>query len=305
MDIWQLNIFCKVIESKSFSKAGNIVHLSQPTISSHIKDLEAHFECRLIDRLSKEAIPTKAGELLYEYARKLIALKEETEAAIAEFHGNLKGRLVIGGSTIPGAYILPRMVGLFVGSYPDVTTAIRIGDTEEIIADIAEGLLEIGVVGAKTGLKQIHQEPILADKLCLITPSDHPWAKTGEITLSMLKTAPFIVRETGSGTRKSIEMNLDRVAMDISQLNLVAEMGSTAAVIQGIKERIGLSILSRIAVADALAGGILSAVAIRGLSLKRHFYLTCHRRKTLSPLSRAFIEFLKKRITLWPAPSDD
>ncbi|AOY57855.1 MULTISPECIES: selenium metabolism-associated LysR family transcriptional regulator [Desulfococcus] len=305
MDLWQLNIFCKVIESESFSKAGNIVHLSQPTISSHIKDLEAHFECRLIDRLAKKAIPTKAGELLYEYARKLIALKEEAEAAMAAFHGNLKGRLVIGGSTIPGVYILPRMVGLFVETYPDVTTAIRIGDTEEIVADVAAGLLEVGVVGARTGLKQIHQEPLLADELCLIVPVDHPWAKRGEITLSMLKTAPFIIREAGSGTLKSIEKHLSQVSMSVAQLNIVAEMGSTAAVIQGIKGRIGISILSRIAVAEELAGGILAVVAVRGLSLKRHFYLTSHRRKTLSPLSLAFIEFLKGRITLWPDLSVD
>ena len=151
MDLWQLNIFCKVIEFKSFSKAGNVVHLSQPTVSSHIKDLETHFGCRLIDRLAKEAIPTKAGELLYAYARKLIALKDETETALAEFQGNLRGRLVVGGSTIPGVYILPRMVGAFVAAYPNVTTAIRIGDTEGIVGDIAGGHLEIGIVGREPG----------------------------------------------------------------------------------------------------------------------------------------------------------
>jgi DNA-binding transcriptional LysR family regulator len=85
MDLWQLNIFCKVIELKNFSRAGNAVHLSQPTISSHIKDLEEHFDCRLIDRLSKEAIPTKAGELLYRYAKRMLALRDETETALAEY----------------------------------------------------------------------------------------------------------------------------------------------------------------------------------------------------------------------------
>jgi DNA-binding transcriptional LysR family regulator len=102
MDLWQLNIFCRVIELKSFSRAGNAVHLSQPTISSHIKDLEDHFDCRLIDRLSKEAIPTKAGELLYSYAKRMLALRDETETALAEYNGKIRGRLVIGGSTIPG-----------------------------------------------------------------------------------------------------------------------------------------------------------------------------------------------------------
>lgn len=296
MDLWQLNIFCKVVDLKSFSKAGSVVHLSQPTVSSHIKDLEAHFECRLIDRLAKEAIPTKAGELLYEYARKLIALKEEAETAMAEFHGRLRGRLVVGGSTIPGVYILPRMMGAFVEAYPEVTTAIRIGDTERVIQEIADGFMEVGIVGAKTGLKQIRQEPLVEDELCLIAPADHPWVKTGGVSLAELKTAPFIIREAGSGTLASIEENLAQTSSSIDQFNVIAEMGSTAAVIQGIKGRIGVSILSRMAVAEDIEAGTLSAVAVRGLSMKRHFYLTVHRRKTLSPLSRTFIDFLRRKI---------
>lgn len=298
MDLWQLNIFCKVIEFKSFSKAGNIVHLSQPTVSSHIKDLETHFGCRLIDRLAKEAIPTKAGELLYEYARKLIALKDETETALAEFHGNLRGRLVVGGSTIPGVYILPRMVGAFIAAYPDVTIAIRIMDTEGIVGDIAGGRLEIGIVGARTALKPIHQDPLIEDELCLIAPADHPWAKAGrKITLAMLREAPFITREAGSGTLASIEENLEQASSGIDQLNVIAEMGSTAAVIQGIKGGVGVSILSRMAVAEEIDAGNLAAVAVKGLTLKRHFYLTFHRQKTLSPLSKTFIDFLRRRIT--------
>ncbi|WP_373498184.1 selenium metabolism-associated LysR family transcriptional regulator [Desulfococcus sp.] len=296
MDLWQLNIFCKVIELKSFSKAGEAVHLSQPTVSSHIKELEAHFKCRLIDRLAKEAIPTKAGELLYEYGRRLIALKEETETALAEFQGSLRGRLVVGGSTIPGVYILPRMAGAFVGAYPDVTLAIRIGDTEGIIEDILSGLLEIGIVGAKTGPKQIQQEALVEDELCLVVPADHPWADAGEIGLPELKKAPFIIREAGSGTLASIQNQLAAASSGIDQLNVIAEMGSTAAVIQGIKGHVGISILSRIAVTEELARGTLKAVAVSGITLKRHFYLTFHRRKTLSPLSRAFIGFLRRRI---------
>ena len=112
MDLWQLHIFTKVVELKSFSKAGAAIHLSQPTVSSHIKDLEDHFECRLIDRLGKEALPTKAGTLLYGYARKLLSLKGETETALAQFKGKTRGHLVVGGSTIPGGYILPLIIGM-------------------------------------------------------------------------------------------------------------------------------------------------------------------------------------------------
>ena len=141
MDLWQLKIFCKVVELKSFSNAGKVVHLSQPTVSSHIKDLEDHFGCRLIDRLSKEAVATKAGDLLYRYAREILALCDEAETAVAEFNGKIKGKLLLGGSTIPGGYLLPRIIGKFKRKFPDVTIALTIADTEKIIDEVLSGYL--------------------------------------------------------------------------------------------------------------------------------------------------------------------
>ena len=113
----------------------------------------------------------------------------------------------------------------------------------------------------------------------------------------MLREAPFITREAGSGTLASIEENLERASSGIDQFNVIAEMGSTAAVIQGIKGGVGVSILSRMAVTEEIESGTLAAVAVKGLSLKRHFYLTFHRQKTLSPLSKTFIDFLRRQIT--------
>jgi len=176
MDLWQLHIFCNVVEQKSFSKAGKIVHLSQPTVSSHIKDLENHFGCRLIDRLSKKAVPTKEGELLYQYALKLIALRNEAETALTRFKGRIKGTLVVGGSTIAGSYILPRVIGGFLRNYPDVFLSLKVRDTGEIIQDILAGKLELGVVGARASDKQLTQTILLKDEMRLIVPADHPWA---------------------------------------------------------------------------------------------------------------------------------
>lgn len=293
MDLWQLNIFCKVYELKGFSKAGKAVHLSQPTISSHIKDLENHFECKLIDRLGKETLPTKAGELLYTYARRLIALRDETEAAMAEFHGKIKGRLVIGGSTIPGSYILPRIIGAFSAKHPQVTIALIIGDTQKIVEDTLSGSLELGIVGAKSSDKGIRQEKLINDEMQLIVPADHLLASRQEISLDLLRTEPFIIREQGSGTLKSIRLSLKEKGYSISDLNIIAEMGSTAAVIQGIKNNVGVSILSTIAVAEELQDNSLKALSVQGLDLKRRFYLTRHRHRSASPLAKVFVDFLK------------
>lgn len=293
MDLWQLNIFCKVVELKSFSLAGKTVHLSQPTVSSHIKDLEDHFGCKLIDRLAKEAVPTKAGEILYRYATRLLSLKDEAETALAEFHGKIKGRLMVGGSTIPGVYILPKMIGAFIQRYPDVTVSLVNGDTEEINKHILEGYLEFGVVGAVAGDKRILQEKLLEDELRLVVPAGHKWKNRRTIRPDMLLKEPFISREAGSGTLISIQESLHKIGYNLSDLNIVSEMGSTEAVIQGIKSKVGISILSPVAITEELRTGRLKALAIDNLNLKRNFFLSFHKHRSGSPLGRVFMQFLK------------
>ena len=296
MDLWQLKIFCKVVELKSFSRAGKTVHLSQPTVSSHIKDLEDHFGCRLIDRLSKEAVATKAGELLYGYALKILSFSHKIEAAMAEFNGRIKGRLLIGGSTIPGAYLLPRMIGAFTAQYPEVTISLVVEDTEKVIDGVMSGNLEMGVVGAESGEKKIFQEKLIEDEMRLIVPENHIWAKKKAIPLDLLLTEPFIVRENGSGTLASIQLSLASRGYTIEDLKIAAEFGSTEAVRQGIKNNVGVSILSTLAVSEDLKIGSLKSIAVKGLKLKRSFYLTRHKYRSLSPLSRVFIEFLKNEL---------
>lgn len=293
MDLWQLNIFCKVIELKSFSKAGKAIHLSQPTISSHIRDLESYFNCRLIDRLGKEAVPTKAGKLLYGHAKKILALKDSAEAAMSEFHGSIKGRLKIGGSTIPGGYILPEYIGKFVSQNSDVKITLIINDTFQIIESIINGELEIGIVGAESKDKRIVQTPVIEDNMCVIIPQNHKWANKKQIDIKDLKKEPFIIRENGSGTRKSLVNRLEEHNLNIEEFNIIAELGSTSAVIQGIKNGLGVSVLSSIAVAEENALGSLKAVPLKGIDLSRKFYLTFHKDRTPSPLMKAFKEFIE------------
>ena len=296
MDLWQLHIYCKVIELKSFSKAGEAVHLSQPTVSSHIKDLEDHFGCRLIDRLAKEAVPTAAGRLLYQYAIRLLSLKDETESALAEFQGRVKGNLQIGGSTIPGSHILPQIIGKFKQQHPDVMISLTIDSTEKIVRAVGDGSLELGLVGATTAERQIRQDWILEDQMRLIVPTSHRWSQRKRVLLSELPLEPFILRESGSGTLQSLEESLNAEGLRIDSLKVVAKMGSTQAVCQAIKHGIGISIVSKLAVSEELGTGTLKALRIDGLNLKRSFYLTRHRHRTLSPLGSAFSEFLLREI---------
>ena len=296
MDLWQLKIFVTVVKEQSFSKASDTIHLSQPTVSSHIKELEKHFQCRLLDRLGKKTEPTRAGWILFEHAQKLLTLREATESAMQEFIGCTRGPLIIGGSTIPAGYILPGLLGPFTKAYPNISVHLVSGDTRQIIEDVKYGRVEMGVVGAKTLDPAVAQETLLADEMKLIIPGDHPWARRTAVDLDQLVKAPFIAREPGSGTWQSISRAMTDAGMSTDQLNIKVTMGSSISVIQGILNRMGISILSTTAVADDIAKGRLAAVSVNGLALNRSFYLTLAKNRTQSPVCRKFITFTRKNL---------
>ncbi|MDY0219544.1 MAG: selenium metabolism-associated LysR family transcriptional regulator [Desulfobacterium sp.] len=293
MDLWQLKVFINVVEQRSFSKAGEVIHISQPTVSSHIKELEDHFGCRLMDRMGRNTVPTKAGKILFSYAKRLLRLKNEAESAISDFLGKPKGHLVIGGSTIPSDYILPRIIAPLAQAFPEISLSFVTGDSTDTINRITEGEIEVGVVGAKVKSPLLVQEILVDDELKLVVPSSHRWADRREVSPAMLLTEPFLAREEGSGTLSAIAQSMEQAGFTTKDLKIIATMGNTASMIQAILNNAGISILSPIAVADLLDSGRLKALTVVGLDLKRSFYITTHGRRTLSPLSKTFIQFLK------------
>lgn len=294
MDLWQLKIFTKVVDTKSFSKASSLINLSQPTVSSHIKELEDHFGCRLIDRLGKESIPTKAGEILYTFARKLLDLQNQTELAIHDFLGNVKGNLVIGGSTIPSGFIIPKLIGPFKQKFPGISISLVTGDTTQIVDNIISGEIEIGLVGARMEHPHVFQEQLIKDEMRVVLPADHKWANRKFIDCKMLFKLPFIAREKGSGTWRCISETLFKAGYGTENLNVTVTFGSTASVVQGILNHVGVSILSTIAVQDDIRQGRLIALPVKDLDLTRFFYLTTHSRRTQSPVCREFISFARQ-----------
>jgi DNA-binding transcriptional LysR family regulator len=291
VDIRKLEVFCKVYELRSFSRAGDETYLSQPTVSGHIKSLEDHLECRLFDRLGKEIVPTRAGDILYEYAVKIIQLRDETERAINLFQGKLKGRLLIGGSTIPGDYILPALLGQFREIYPDVVTSLKVADTKQVIDMILDAQVEVGMVGARVEHPSIIYQMFQEDHLILAAAYGHPLSRKGPLTPTDLPRVPFVLREYGSGTRMAIEQALRELSLSLKNFNIVAEMGSTQAVKETLKAGAGVSLLSRRAVEDDLRFNFLVEIPVEGLNIKRHFYLIAHRSRTMSPICEAFWKF--------------
>ena len=294
MDLRELQVFCKIVELKSFSRAAEAVLLTQPTVSGHIKALEEALGLRLFDRAGKSVTPTQAGELLYGYARRMLTLRAEAEQAIGEFKGGLTGSLCIGGSSIPGAYVLPPLIARFMQDYPDVKIHLKIGDSREACRAVAEGHCDLAAVGARFEDARLHFEPLAEDEMVLVVPPRHPWARRPAVALKDLPGEPFIVREVGSGSRQYAERALAERGVDPGKLRVAAEMGSNEAVRQAVKAGSGVAILSRRAVEDDLKGGSLAAVRIESVRFLRQFYIASHRARTKSPACRAFLRFLGK-----------
>jgi len=292
MDLHRLEVFCKVYETKSFSRGGKACLLSQPTVSEHIRYLEAFLDVQLFDRLGRQVVPTRAGEILYDYARRMLNLRREAIRTLELYRGKMSGELELGGSTIPGQYILPSLIGRFKRSFADIRIKLVIADTMNITNMVLEGSLELGIVGARIKNSKLEYERLFDDQLVLATSPNHRWAERSSITLDELADAPFIMREQGSGTRMMMLGILEQAGFDPQKLKVVAEMGSTDAIRQAIKAEVGVSILSRRAIADELHFHQVLEIPIKDLSFSRHFYLVTHKNRSRSPLGEAFVDFL-------------
>jgi DNA-binding transcriptional LysR family regulator len=295
MDIHHLKIFVSVYKNKSFTKASEELHISQPTISEHIKNLENSLDCRLFDRLGRSIMPTAEADVLYPKALQLLDDLDQIKQEVSAASIGIKGKLAIGASTIPGTYILPRAAYSFKKQYPEVGFEILIEDSGKIISLVLQHELLCGIVGARITSDKLLYEPLIEDELVLVATKKVLAQKT--VTLAKLTTIPFLQRETGSGTRQAFENFLKKNNISSSALNVVATLGSTSAVKQAVKENLGASVISRIAVQEELDNNILQEIPIRNLKMKRKFYLVRQKKRTLPPQYLAFCKHLKKAVS--------
>lgn len=292
MDIHHLKIFVSVYKNKSFTRASEELYISQPTISEHMKNLENSLGCRLFDRLGRSIMPTTEAEILYPRALQLLDELELLQNEISAAGTGVKGKLIIGASTIPGSYILPRVAYSFKKKYPEVAFEILIEDSARITGMILEYELLCGIVGAKMASDKLEFVPLFEDEIILVATKKVFTQQT--ITLKKLASIPFLQREQGSGTRKTFENFLRKNGYSADKLNIVATLGSTSAVKQAVKESLGASAISRIAVREDLDTSVLHEIKIKDLNMKRSFYLVRQKKRTLPPQYLAFCEHMKK-----------
>ena len=295
MDFRDLESLIKVADLRSFSKAAEALYLTQPTISGHIQALEQELGIRLMDRAKAGVTLTQAGQIIYDYAKRLLDVRQEAKEAIDAFTGLIRGSITIGGSTIPGEFILPALVGRFKKDYPGISISLKVGDTLTICNQVLTGEVELAVVGAKLFENRINYLKHYKDEIALVAAAEHPLAKKGRIGLAQLPQCDMILREEGSATRLMVERKLADRKLSWASLNIVAVLGSTAAVKEGMLAGVGLSFISRRAVKNELALGLMKEIEVGGLGeLKRPFYIALNRQKALSPAGKILLETILK-----------
>ncbi len=291
-----LETFCRVADLKSFSKAADDLFVTQPTVSGHILSLEQSLFLRLFDRTSREVRLTKSGEVFHDYASKILSLRKDLINALSEFSQGIRGELSLGTSTIPGEYLLPRLIGDFRKEHPSFIISLKIADTKEVIQYVLQDHVEFGIIGAKLNHPSLHYEKYEEDEIIVVAPADHPLTRKKRVNLDELLKEPWIIREEGSGTQMAVEKALRRKGKSLKHFNVVMEMGSTSSVKEGVKAKLGLAFISGRATEGEILQGSFSRIDVEGFELiSRQIYIVSHRRRTLSPMGMEFLRFLKRK----------
>jgi len=293
MDDHKLRVFCTVAETKSFSKASEIIHLTQPAVSLQIQALEEIYGTRLLDRSNNTVVLTRAGTLLYKYAREILSLYSSVEKEIGEITGLVKGTLSLGASTTIANYLLPAVIVEFRERYPKIKVNLHVGNTKAVVDCLNSGNIDIGLVEGEVQRQKIIIEKLLTDELVLIMSPLHPWADRKEISISELTEEPFIIREEGSGTRQMIEKNLEKQGLSLQDLTISLVLGSTEAIKSAVEEGVGVSIISEWAAKKEARFGTLKISRFNDIRFLRNFSLIYSRGYIKSHVVEQFLEFLR------------
>ena len=292
MNLKQLEVFLAVVENGSFSKASEATFITQSTVSQHVSSLEAEFDLKLLDRTRKIVLPTEAGKLLLTYARQIVSKVREVPLAMKRFRGLEDTVIKIGASNIPGGYLIPEALPLFIARYPGISLTVLQGDSLETLNRLKKGEIEVGIIGTLFEEKNIDFWPLGQDRIVLVVRGDHRWARGKPITIRELLDERFIIREVGSGTEKTVREALTKAGVDPGKVKIQASLGSNEAVKQAVANGLGAAFISELSIKKELARRELAVVKIKRLSISRRFYLISLSRRDLSPPARAFVNFM-------------
>ncbi|TCO79353.1 selenium metabolism-associated LysR family transcriptional regulator [Marinisporobacter balticus] len=292
MDFRQLETFVTIARLKSFSKAADSLFLTQPTISNHIQNLENELHTILLNRSNKKVTLTKGGEILFRHAIEILNRREQALFSLESFKDKIEGTLEIACSTIPEQYILPPLLSAFNKTYPNVQYNLLHYDSQQVVDGILNGTIDFGFVGAKEDIKQLNYIDVMKDHLIFIAPFTDQYKTIEKISVDFLRKEKMIIREKGSGTRKFFEQVLHFYNLSLEQLNIVAVIENTEAIKQCVKQGLGTTMISELAVKEELHYDMVKKIELKNMNPSRKFSFVYHESRILSPLAETFKNFM-------------
>ncbi|WP_425802030.1 selenium metabolism-associated LysR family transcriptional regulator [Desulfitobacterium sp. Sab5] len=285
-----MRIFVQVVEEESYTLVARRLGVSQPAISNHMRTLEEKMGVKLFQRHGKGFVLTREGEIFYHHSQRILEewsrLKENLDVSCDE----IRGKVHIGASNIPGEYLLPNTLGPFQKNYPKISFKLTVGDSLEIADKVRSQEVDFAVIGSNFNTDKLNSVLWMTDQIKLVFPEDHPLNGLDVIYAKDLRDYPMVIREYGSGHRSAIEDAFLKLNLRLDDFQISLEAGSTEAVKNAIRSGLGYAFISISALQPYDSGLIVRDVD--GLEINRGFYLLTRRNKLLTKPARLCYDFL-------------
>lgn len=272
--LYQLRILKAIVAEKSFTRASEILFISQPTLSKQIKELEKQLGIKLIIRIKNEISLTDAGKIFLQYSERILGLCEESCRALNDFRSGDRGKLFIGASQTTGTYLMPRILALFIQDYPQINLKLHVDSTRIIVQKVLNRQIDIAIVGGRIPKKLnkfLKVEAFVKDELILILPKSHPFTfnKKKLIKKDDLYHLSFITLNSTSTIRKFIDNVLIKNKIEISQFNIVMELNSIEAIKKAVSLGLGAAFISLSAIENEKLLKTIEIVKIENITINR------------------------------------
>jgi DNA-binding transcriptional LysR family regulator len=294
MNFTHLRAFAAVARTGSVGRAAAGLRVSPAAISLHLRDLERGHGVVLVERVRRRARLTPAGDALYEYARRIFALSDEADEALALMRDSKTGVLRLGATDTPARSWVPRLLAPFRARYPGVRVELYVGNTRQVLDRLSSRETDVAVVAAAIDDRQLVAAPLGYDPVVVIVPSGHSWRTRRSIALGELSKQPLILREPGSSTRQLVQKEFERRNM---RLELAMELGSHDAIIGAVEQGLGVSLVPRSLLVSTQAGVPSRAgvhpLRVRDGQLRHMVSVVHHQERGAYPLTGQVLEIAR------------
>lgn len=295
MRLEYIRSFISVVNYKSFSLAAENIFLSQPTISTHIKQLENELGVQLLVRSTKDVMLSESGLIFYPYAVRLLETESDALLSLGVTEAQASKTVSITASSVPGNYVLPCFFAGVKEQLPELSFRVLEGDSAKVIQNILHFESEIGIGSIESTNEKCNCEPIFEDEIVLITPNSERYRSLkGNFSVDLFKNERFVLRETGSGTKIASDNMEHSLGLNRKNIKVAAQLGSSEMVRRAVEAGVGIAFISKLAVKDSKQHDKILQFHFEKVNCKRQLYLFTHKDRVLSAAACVTIKALKE-----------